>query len=220
MLASCGQACQRGEGWGYFHFCWTRVTLSVPAPFVLTSALVPLGRVRHPPTKMEANTSLASAPAPVMVLDRPCSCRWTPWAWAQSPIVHPSSRGQGEAELGSVRPQRLALQGHDFWLGWGLKFFCVCLNFLTFLKQCVLFVLKINTDESQGLGEVGADGCFQGIGGQGESACSCTCQGKRWGPGAGMGALRRPSRQDRSPPHSALLQMGDASAERLAAGLR
>lgn len=123
VLASCGQACQRGEGWGYFHFCWTRVTLSVPAPFVLTSALVPLGRVRHPPTKMEANTSLASAPAPVMVLDRPCSCRWTPWAWAQSPIVHPGSRGQGEAELGSMRPQRPALQGHDFWLGWGLKFF-------------------------------------------------------------------------------------------------
>lgn len=69
------------------------------------------------------------------------------------------------------------------------------LNVLFPQRMCIVHVKdKHGTKATMGWGSVGSGGVLQGIRGQRESACSCTCQGEGWGPGAWMETPRRPSR--------------------------
>lgn len=92
----------------------------------------------------------------------------------------------------------------DALLGGSREFevFLSSLNVLSFIRECILFVVKATQDKSHGLGDVGSGGFLLGIRGQKHS---CTYKGKAdvagslWG--GGHSHCFSPA-QALSPPHS------------------
>lgn len=107
----------------------------------------------------------------------------------------------------------------DALLGGSREFevFLSSLNVLSFIRECILFVVKATQDKSHGLGDVGSGGFLLGIRGQKHS---CTYKGKAdaagslWGGGTHTASAQpRPCRRPTAQRETQLHRSGETEVQ-------